>query len=104
MARSPEIEPPLVKKEEEFQVQGLEEAGIRAVEREFKTPLKNDKGQVIVSAPDETAVSITIPERQEALVSAAKGSVEESSTWWAAAWLRAIKKAIRAGWNLVFKG
>jgi hypothetical protein len=82
----------------------LFQEGIRAVEREFKTPVTNDRGQPLVTTPTSQKITIQLPATQGQLLSWAKGPISSSLTWFAAFWLRMIKKAIRFGWNLISGG
>jgi hypothetical protein len=79
----------------------LTRLGIRAVEKEFKTPVTNDRGQPLVVSPTSQKVTIQLPATRGQLASWSKGPISSSLTWFAAFWLRMIKKAIRFGWNLI---
>ena len=46
-------------------------------------------------------IKITIPKPQADLENLSKGSVSDSITWFAAFWIRMIKKAIHFGWELI---
>jgi len=82
----------------------LFQQGIRAVEREFKTPVMDDHGQPMVVSPAMQKISITLPAAQGQLLAWAKGPISDSLTWFAAFWLRMIKKAVYFGWNLISGG
>lgn len=91
--------------EEEVEVPPqLAQEGIRAVEREFKTPVTDDHGQPMIASPTLQKISITLPTTQGQLLAWAKGPISDSLTWFAAFWLRMIKKAIYFGWNLISGG
>ena len=99
--RSPEF---TVRPEEVEVSPQLANMGIRAVEREFKTPVTNDRGQPLVTSPATQKISIQLPATQGQLLAWAKGPVSDSLTWFAAFWLRMLKKAVYFGWNLITGG
>jgi YbbR domain-containing protein len=70
---------------------------------QFKAQVKSDKGQPLIQTSGTQTVSVTIPKSQVELVELAKGSISDSITWFAAFWLRMIKKAIHFGWGLFQK-
>ncbi len=71
---------------------------------QFTAQVTDDNGQDIVSAPATKTVTIAVPTDQGTLVSVSKGSAEESKTWWAAFWIRIIKKALHFGWQIITGG
>jgi hypothetical protein len=79
----------------------LNQLGIRAVEKEFKTPVTDDSGQPLITTPTSQNISIQLPVAPGQLSAWAKGPISSSLTWFAAFWLRMIKKAVRFGWNLI---
>lgn len=70
---------------------------------QFKAQVKSDKGQSLVQNTAGKTVSITLPKNQLELAQLSKGSISDSITWFAAFWLRMIKKAIHFGWQLFQK-
>jgi len=102
MPISVERSPELTVHPEEVEVPPqLADVGIRAVEREFKTPVTNDRGQPLVTTPATQKISIQLPAARGQLLAWAKGPVSDSLTWFAAFWLRVIKKAVHFGWSLI---
>lgn len=102
MPISVERSPELIIRSEEVEVPPqLVQEGIRAVEREFKTPVMGDHGQPLVVSPATQKISIQLPATQGQLIAWAKGPVSDSLTWFAAFWLRMIKKAVYFGWRLI---
>lgn len=102
MPASIERRPELTIHKEEVEVPPyLAEVGIRAVEKEFKTPVTDDRGQPLTVSPTTQKVTIQLPATQGQLLAWAKGSVSDSLTWFAAFWLRMIKKAVYFGWSLI---
>ena len=70
----------------------------------FTQVVKGNNGKPLIQTPKTADVTIEIPNDQETLTSLAKGKVSDSITWFAAFWLRVIKKALYFGWRLIFKG
>ena len=68
---------------------------------QFKAQVKSDKGQPLIQNTSGKAISITLPKSQLELAELSKGSISDSITWFAAFWLRMIKKAIHFGWQLL---
>jgi hypothetical protein len=89
-----------------------EEASALTIERkevaspipaQFKAQVKTDKGQSLIQSFSGRDISITLPKTPQNLDELAKGSISDSITWFAAFWLRMIKKAIHFGWQLIQK-
>lgn len=74
-----------------------------AVPIHFKAQVKTDKGQPLIQTSTGQAVSVTLPKSRLELAELAKGSVSDSITWFAAFWLRMIKKAIYYGYRIFVK-
>jgi len=73
------------------------------VPSQFIKQVKSDDGQVLTQSQPSEAVTITLPADQTVLAESVKGSVDDSVTWFAAFWLRMIKKAIHFGWRILGK-
>lgn len=67
----------------------------------FKAQVKTEKGQPLIQTSAGQTVLVTLPKSQLELVELAKGSISDSITWFAAFWLRMIKKAIHFGWQIL---
>ncbi len=70
---------------------------------QFTKQVVSDGGKPLIQTPLNQTLSIKIPANQATLSNQAKGSIEDALTWFAAFWLRMIKKAIYFGWK-VFVG
>lgn len=70
---------------------------------QFQKQVADAKGQPLIQSPATRVVTITLPKDESHLLILAKGSVSDSITWFAAFWLRMIKKAIHFGWQLIRK-
>jgi len=75
--------------------------GIRKVETATPANLKDGKRDLVIS-PETQEQTILIPKTLEESKALAKGSKEESSTWFGAALIRAIKIAIFKGIRIIF--
>jgi len=76
---------------------------ITPVPTQFKAQVTDDKGNKLITTPDENKVDIIIPEiDKETLEVKTKGNIEESSVWSAGYWLRIFKKAVYFGWKVLF--
>ena len=84
----------------------IEKAGVQAVSPQTAQVVTDDSGNIVVEDPLEKTdtVVVSVPKSREELEALSKGPVENSITWYALAWLRAIKKALHFGWKLVFGG
>ena len=95
----------IVHRPEEVEVPpALSETGLSAVEREFKTQVRDSKGQNILISPATQQITIQLPYDKTTLTGWLKGSVSISLTWFAAFWLRIIKKALHFSWRITGKG
>jgi len=70
----------------------------------FKAQVKDDQGQPLIETPENKEITVEIPADGAALQNYSKGSSDDSLTWFAAFWLRIIKKAIGFGWKITGKG
>lgn len=84
--------------------QGMAETGLRAVEKEFKTQVRDSTGQQLIISPATQNITIQLPYDKTTLAGFLKGSISNSLTWFAAFWLRIIKKAMHFGWKITGKG
>lgn len=74
------------------------------VPTQFKAQVTDDKGNKLISTPEEKKADIIIPEvNKETLEVKIKGDTEESSVWSAGYWLRLFKKAVYYGWKVLFE-
>lgn len=85
----------------EFPEELIKDTGIRKVETAVGANLKDGKRDLVIS-PETQEETIVIPKIQEELKTLSKGSKDESSTWFGASWLRAIKIAIFKGIRMIF--
>ena len=90
--RTPEFPPELIK-----------QTGIERVEPAAPANLKDGKRDLVIS-PETQELTIEIPKTREEAASLAKGSKDESSTWFGARLLRTIKIALHKGLRIVFGG
>lgn len=107
MALYPEREPqtkPVEVRPEEMQPLTIERKEVASpVPVAFRKQVTGSSGQNLITTPQNQTITITLPAQQEQLAQAAKGSVDDSSTWFAAFWLRLIKKAVHFGWQIISK-
>jgi hypothetical protein len=110
MAATPEIEPkspvPEGVVERPAEIPRAIERGAPGVQRKpvhFKAQVTDDQGQPLIQTPQAKAITIQLPTTQSQLDDWAKGSAENSITWYALFWLRMIKKALHFGWKTVSK-
>ncbi len=82
----------------------LEKAGVKAQPSQITAQVKDTAGKPLMTSPATQTVTITIPATPTQLSDWAKGSPSASLTWFAAFWLRLIKKAIHFGWRVIMKG
>lgn len=66
----------------------------------FKSQVSDDKGQPLITSSLAKPITITLPADDSRLGVLVKGSVDDSLTWFAAFWLRLIKKAVHFGWQV----
>lgn len=99
-----EIKPKIEEREEEASSLTIERKEVvTPVPVQFKKQVTGDKGQPLIQTPAAQTITITLPSDQSQLTTLAKGSVSDSLTWFAAFWLRMIKKALHFGWHLLKK-
>jgi hypothetical protein len=99
----PEV-PQIVERQEEFIVpETLQNSGVKVVQKNFKTQVKDDKGTPIIQTPPTQVITIQPPSDTTTLTQQAKGSKTSGATWLAAFWLRIIKKALHFGWRIIGK-
>jgi hypothetical protein len=68
----------------------------------FQKQVKSDSGKPLIQVPGQGGrIKITIPKSQVELENLTKGSISDSITWFAAFWIRMIKKAVHFGWELL---
>ena len=79
------------------------ETGIETVEPAAPANVKDGKRDLVVS-PETQELTIELPKTQEEAASLAKGSKEDSSTWFGAQLLRTIKIALHKGLRIIFGG
>ena len=76
---------------------------VTPVPTHFKAQVTDDKGNKLISVPEEKKADIIIPAiNKESLEVEIKGDTSESSVWSAGYWLRLFKKAIFFGWKVLF--
>lgn len=102
---------PIFPEREKNVVETPEEASALTIERKevvtpipvsFQKQVKSDSGKPLIEVPGEGGrVKITIPKPRTELETLSKGSISDSITWFAAFWIRMIKKAIHFGWELL---
>jgi hypothetical protein len=107
MALYPEREPqvrPVEERPEEMQPLTIERKEVATpVPTSFKQQVTGKSGQNLITTPQNQTIAITLPVQEEKLKEVAKGSIDDSSTWFAAFWLRLIKKAVHFGWQIISK-
>lgn len=79
----------------------LQNTGVTAVQKTFKSQVVNDKGNAFVQTPPTTVITISPPSDSITLGTQAKGDTTNSLTWFAMFWLRILKKALHFGWRIV---
>ncbi len=76
---------------------------LTSVPSQFTAKVVSGVGSPLVQTPTSQSVTIQIPSGQATLKSQAGGSPQNAVTWFAAFWLRMIKKALYFGWKVLFK-
>jgi len=76
---------------------------VTSVPSQFTAKVTNGAGSPLVQTPINQNVTIQIPNDQAMLKGYASGSPQNAITWFAAFWLRMIKKALYFGWKILFK-
>ncbi len=78
------------------------EQGITTVKKNFTGQVKSG-GKPLIQTPPAQVFTIQPPADSVTLTSQSKGSTTSSLTWFAAFWLRMIKKALHFGWKILGK-
>ncbi|PIP57476.1 hypothetical protein COX03_02850 [Candidatus Woesebacteria bacterium CG22_combo_CG10-13_8_21_14_all_39_10] len=104
---------PIFPEREKNIIETPEEASPLTIERKevvtpipitFQKQVKTDSGKPLIEVPGQGGrIKITIPKPQTELESLSKGSISDSITWFAAFWIRMIKKAIYYGYRIFIK-
>ncbi len=77
-------------------------SGVQAIPSTFTAQVSQGNQPLIQN--QNTPVTVTIPANQATLTqNVKKGKIVDAATWFFAFWLRALKKAIHAGANVVVK-
>ncbi|TEU02265.1 hypothetical protein E3I18_01250 [Candidatus Woesebacteria bacterium] len=91
----------IVERSEEFEVSKEEKKTGMEPRIEHFTAQVERGGKKLIQTPKTQKVAIQLPTDRGTLVSWAKGPAVSSLTWFAAFWLRMIKKAALFGWKIV---
>ena len=76
--------------------------GVQSIPSNFTAQVHQGNQPLITN--QNTPVTVTIPADQATLVqNVKKGNIVDAATWFFAFWLRALKKAIHIGANIVVK-
>ena len=104
---------PIFPEREKNVIETPEEASALTIERKevvtpipviFQKQVKTDFGNLLIEVPGQGGkIKITIPRQPVELEQLSKGSISDSITWFAAFWIRMIKKAIYYGYNIFVK-
>ncbi len=104
---------PIFPEREKNVIETPEEASALTIERKevvtpipviFQKQVKTDFGKLLIEVPGQGGkIKITIPRQPVELEQLSKGSISDSITWFAAFWIRMIKKAIYYGYNIFVK-
>ncbi|MCX6705819.1 MAG: hypothetical protein NTV24_01790 [Candidatus Woesebacteria bacterium] len=104
---------PMFPEREKNVIETPEEASALTIERKevvtpipitFQKQVKTDSGKPLIeTSPTSEKIKITIPRQPLELEQLSKGSVSDSITWFAAFWIRMIKKAIYYGYRIFVK-
>ena len=78
--------------------------GVTPVQTQLKPKqiVRDDRGKPLIQSPQAQTVTIQIPIGTQTLSGYAKGSADDSITWFGVYWLRLIKKALHFGWQVIF--
>jgi outer membrane biosynthesis protein TonB len=77
---------------------------VQAVPTQITAQVQDDQGKPMMTSPATAQVTVTIPKTQQQLIDLSKGNPTNSITWFAAFWIRLIKKAIHFGWQILQGG
>ena len=104
---------PIFPEREKNVIETPEEASALTIERKevvtpipitFQKQVKSDSGKPLMeTSPTSEKLKITIPKQPVELEKLSKGSISDSLTWFAAFWIRMIKKAIYYGYRIFVK-
>lgn len=104
---------PIFPEREKNVIETPEEASSLTIERKevatpipvtFQKQVKSDSGKPLIQVPGQGGkIKITIPKQPTELEQLSKGSISDSLTWFAAFWIRMIKKAIYYGYRIFVK-
>lgn len=79
------------------------EANIQQVETAASANIKVG-GQQAIQTPQDQTITITLPSDPQVLMQQTKkGNIVDALTWFAAYWLRMVKKAAHFGWKVIVK-
>lgn len=107
MAQTPEREKPkvpegVVEHPETVEIPPhIEKGGVAPSATHVTAQVSDDSGQPLIQTPASQKVTIQVPAAQDQLEDWSHGAPSSSLTWFAAFWLRLIKKALRFGWKVV---
>ena len=87
----------------EFRPKLIKETGIEAVETATPANVKDGRRDLIIN-PETQERTIELPRTQGEAAALAKGSKEDSSTWFGAQLIRTIKIALHKGLRIIFGG
>jgi hypothetical protein len=108
MAATPEVPRPEVPQirehAEEFPETIQQIQGAKVVQKTFKAQVNDDSGKPLIQTPPAQVITVTPPADDKTLLAWSKGDTSSSLTWFAAFWVRIIKKAIHFGWKIVGGG
>ena len=91
----------IVERSEEFEVSKEEkETGVESRAEHYIAQVERG-GKKLIQTPKTQTVAIQLPTDRGTLASWVKGPMTSSLTWFAAFWLRMIKKATHFGWKIV---
>jgi hypothetical protein len=89
-------------RQEEFIVpETLQASGVQVVQKNFKAQISDDKGNSVIQTPPTQVITVQTPSDVQSLTQQSKGDTTDAITWFAAFWLRIIKKAAYFGWQIV---
>lgn len=76
----------------------IERAGVTTTPTSFTAQVTDNKGQNVIQP---TTTTLQVPADTATLTSWSKGGITSSLTWFAAFWLRMIKKAVHFGVRII---
>lgn len=101
----PQVPEEVTRREEELpkEVEAIE-SGVRRTQVQSAPQVPLDSaGKPLVQPPPTQSITVTLPATLQQLDDWAKGDPQNALTWFAAFWLRLIKKALHFGWRIVEK-